>query len=132
MTMKLEAPYPSLTTTTILPNPDFGNSKALTSTLMSKRATDGTQYTYIKRSERKKLLFPLTLTRPKALELRAFFNVFSADRIRLTDHDDNVWIGHFTSNPVDFTTDRKAGPSCGTVKGESVSVTLEFEGELQS
>ena len=69
---QLQAPYPGLQTTSILPSPQFGDSESLRAEVSVKRAVDGTRYTYVKRKGGRKLQWTFQLTRNKALELRAF------------------------------------------------------------
>lgn len=129
---KLEAPYPALQTITILPNPKFGDSENLKVEVITKRTMDGTRYTYVKRKGGRKLLWPFKLTRNKGLELRAFIQSYFASTIRVTDHNDRVWIGQFTINPFEFDTPSRAGPAIAPMpRGESQTITLEFEGEEQ-
>jgi hypothetical protein len=117
-----EAPHPAITTTLMLPNPQFSNSEALTSSLSLKRATDGTLYTYVKtKNGRRKLLWTFTLARNRALALRAFIQSYHASKIRVTDHEGRIWVGNVTSNPVEF----------DSVSRDLQSVTLEFEGVEQ-
>jgi hypothetical protein len=125
----LEAPYPTLQTTTLLPNPQFSDQEALLDTVNRKLALDGTRYTYVKRRARRKLKWMFRLTRVKALELRAFIFSYFASKIRLTDHNNRMWIGYFTTNPFEFdTTDRGAPAIAPMPRGELVNVELEFEG----
>ena len=128
----LQAPHPSLQTTTILPNPKFGDSESLRSEVKVKRAMDGTRYTYIKRKGGRKLLWTFKVTRNKGLEIRAFIQSYYASTVVVTDHNDRVWIGHFTNNPFELSTDSRAAPAIVPMpRGESVVITIEFEGEEQ-
>jgi hypothetical protein len=75
MSFIMKAPYPAIQTTTLMPSPVFGDSKAITATLIRMRMMDGTLYTYVKsRNGRQKLHWDFELSRHKALELRAFIN----------------------------------------------------------
>ena len=47
---QFQAPYPSLQTTTVLPDPQFSDQQAITDTITTKRAMDGTRYVYVQRS----------------------------------------------------------------------------------
>jgi len=122
MTVKIQAPYPLLHTTTLLPNPEFSDSEAMLDEVIKKRSMNGSLYTYVKtKASRRKLLMTFQLYRMKGLELRAFIRSYYKSKIRLTDHLDQVWIGYFTSNPFDFDTDTD----------EWQTITLEFEGIKQ-
>jgi len=127
-----QAPYPSLQTTTILPNPKFGDAESLRVSIVMKRTIDGTRYTYIKRRGGKKLQWTFRLTRNKSLELRAFIQSYFASTTIVTDHNDRKWIGNFTNNPFELSTDSRAAPAIAPMpRGESVNITLEFEGDEQ-
>jgi hypothetical protein len=129
----LVAPYPSLQVTTVLPNPTLSDGENLTDSVTTKRAMDGTRFTYVKtRGGRRKLQWTFRLTRNKGLELRAFIQSYFASMIRVTDHNGRVWLGHFTNNPFEFDTPTKAGPAISPMpRGESQMIEIEFEGVEQ-
>lgn len=106
-------------TVTYLPNPVFGDSEALLNEVQKKRAIDGTLYTYIKSTSRRRLIFQFILTREKALELYYFFQSYFTTSVSLTDHNDIEWYGKFTSNPFDFG---------GRGRDEEQEIQFEFEG----
>ncbi|MHA1935876.1 MAG: hypothetical protein ACW97A_11385 [Candidatus Thorarchaeota archaeon] len=121
----LRAPYPTLQMTLVLPSPEFSDSVGLTSTMQISRAMDGTSYTYVKsRSGRKRLQWDFTIARDKALELRAFLNVYYRTKIQVLDHNDDTWIGYLVNNPFESTGGGKAVNFPG---GEVMDLTLEFE-----
>lgn len=129
----LQAPHPALEATTLLPNPEFGDGENLTDEVAVKRAMDGTVYTYVKtKAQRRKLEWTFRLTRNKALELRAFIQAYYASKIRVTDHNDRVWVGYFTDNPFEFDTIARALPARAPMpRGETQEITIEFEGVEQ-
>ena len=132
MSFQLQAPHPSLQTTTILPNPKFGDGEGLRNEVKIKRAMDGTRYTYIKRKGGRKMQWTFKLTRNKGLELRAFVQSYFASVLVVTDHNDRVWIGNFINNPFEFDTPERAAPAISPMpRGESQVITIEFEGEEQ-
>lgn len=130
---EISAPYPGLQTTSLLPNPEFSDTEALTDAVITKRAVDGTLYTYVKTTGgRKKLQWTFLLTRNKGLELRAFLTAYAASKVMVVDHNDRAWVGYFTNNPFELTSVRKAGPAIQDwPRGETHTVTLEFEGVEQ-
>lgn len=129
---QLQAPYPRLQTTTILPSPQFGDSESLRAEVAVKRAVDGTRYTYVKRKGGRKLQWTFRLTRNKALELRAFIQVYHAHKVRATDHAGRVWVGNLMNNPFEFDTTSRAAPAIAPMpRGEWQTITLEFEGVKQ-
>jgi len=124
-----EAPYPAIVTTTILPNLQFSDSEQLLDSVSRKTAVDGTRYTYVKRRSRKKFHWPFRLSRPKSLELFEFYRAYNAVKIRVTDHNGRVWLGYFTTNPLELDVTSKAAPAITPfLRGELVNVDVEFEG----
>jgi len=126
MSFIIKAPFPSTRTTTLLPSPKFGDSKALTATVTSMRAIDGTLYTYVKsRNGRKKFNWTFELSRHKALELREFINSYYGALVQIIDHDGDEWIGYLRNNPFEFAGAGRAGD--GWPGGETMTVILDFE-----
>ena len=126
----LQAPYPSLETTSYFPNPEFGDSENIAAEVLVKRMMDGTVFTYVHRKDnRHRFLWSFRLTRTKALELRAFIYSYYASQIRVTDHTDRVWVGHLINNPFEFDTVSRAAPAIAPMpRGETQMIELEFEG----
>ena len=129
---QLQAPWPGLQTTTVLPNPKFGDSESLRAEVCVKRAIDGTRYTFVKRKGGRKLQWTFRLTRNKALELRGFIQSYNASKIRVVDHAARIWVGNFTNNPFEFDTEGRAAPAIAPMPhGEWQTITLDFEGAQQ-
>jgi hypothetical protein len=127
----LEAPYPAFKVRSHLPNPQFSDGESVLGTVSRKMAVDGTRYTYVKKRPRRKLSWRFHISRNKMLELRAVLLTYAALRFRITDHNDRVWIGYFTSNPAEFEGLSRAAPALTPVRGELYAIDLEFEGEEQ-
>ncbi len=122
---RIEAPYPAPSTTAILPSPQWGDSRELVSAISTMHTMNGTLYTYIKRKKaRKKLVWDFEIARNKALELRAFFNIYYRTKVRIIDHDNVTWIGYLINNPFEFTGKARA---LGFPGNETMNVTIEFE-----
>ena len=129
MAFILEGPYPALATSTFLPNPVPGDSLSNTGSLEIKQSMNGTKYSYVKsRASRKKLLWTFQISQHKALEIREFFNAYNAEKIKVTDHFGDIYIGNFTSNPFEFEAIRKSSSSPG---GSLHQIQIEFEGFQQ-
>lgn len=126
--IQLSGPYPLIVTTIQLPNPQWGDSESVMAEVQSKRAMDGTLYTYIRNKGRRKLLLSFRLTRLKGLELRAFLKSYMSERLKLVDHLDRVWLGYLSNNPFEFDTPERGTPGGGS---ELQNIELQFEGELQ-
>jgi hypothetical protein len=115
----LQAPYPALQTSTVLPNPAFSDGESLTGAVVAKRAIDGTLRTYIKRKGgRRKLTWTFLLRRNKGLELREFIKSYYRSVIKITDHNNRMWVGNFMNDPFEF----------ASSDDEARTITLEFEG----
>lgn len=129
----LQSPHPALQTTLVLPNPQLSDSEALTDFVSLRVALDGTTYSYVKRKGgRRKFLWTFRMTRNKGLELRAFLQSYFASQIRVTDHNDRVFVGYCTSNPFEFETTNRAAPAISPwPRGETQVIQLEFEGVQQ-
>jgi hypothetical protein len=128
-----EAPYPAIQTTSLLPNPQFSDQEGSLDTVTRKLAMDGTRYTYVKRRNgRRKMRWTFRLTRNKALEMREFLRSYFASSVRVTDHNERVWVGNFTSNPFEFEGSARAAPAIAPLpRGEWVNIEVEFEGVEQ-
>ena len=109
-------------TTTLLPNPEFGDSEGILGEVIVKRTITGSRHVYVKtKNQRRKLLLSFRLTRLKALELRAFIQSYFASTVILVDHLDQVWVGNFMTNPFEFT----------SVLASDLTIQLDFEGVKQ-
>lgn len=121
----LEAPYPNIQTTTILPSPSFGDSHEPVAIVTALRAMDGTLYTYTKlKDKRTKCHWDFSLSRNKAMELKAFFSSYHKSLVKITDHDSTIWIGYLQNNPSDFS---GVGHAPSFPGGELLSVSIDFE-----
>ena len=121
----LIAPWPSFQTTSIIPSPGWGNFSGGLGTFDKARSMNGTLYTYVKsRSSRKKHQWSFLLSRNKMLELQRFVDTYYLSVIKITDHDDQTYLGYIINNPVEFTAVSKAPNWPG---GEAYQVTLDFE-----
>lgn len=119
--MTLQAPYPLIQTTTVLPSPELADTVNAQQTLTVSRSINGTRYSYVKKPGLKKLVYSLVLDRQKAEELKAFVASYYRAPLLLTNHKGEKWSVYFTSNPFDF-----------AVQGrESVKIDLEFQGSKQ-
>jgi len=121
----IRAPHPSIQATIALPNPNWGDSVGLASTLQVVRAMDGTRYTYVhSKNGRKRLQWDFTVARHKALELRAFIKAYYRSQVQVLDHNDDTWVGYLINNPFEHA---GSGRAIGFPGGETMDITLEFE-----
>ena len=128
-------------TTTVLPNPLFGNSEAATGSLNVLRSINGNRRTYVQTKsqkmflattgQRRKLRWDFRLTRNKALEILEFYRAYGASQIFIKDHNDRGWAGWITNNPFEIEASSKGNPGRQDWPvGESCNVSIEFEGQI--
>jgi len=131
MSLTIEAPYPAIQTTTILPNPEFGDGISLAAEVDVKRATEGTVRTYISPKNKDKVLeLSWRLTREKSLELRAFIEVYFAHKMRITDHMGRVWVVNMVTEGFDFTTFGRGDFNLDSdVAKEMLDIQISFRGQ---
>lgn len=121
----LSAPYPGPQVTLLMPSPNWGDSIAPTSSVQTMRMMDGTRYTYAtSRDGRKRRQWDFRISRAKALELQAFYKVYHRIKVSVKDHDNEIYIGYFSINPLEFT---GSGRAVGWPDGETMDVSIELE-----
>ena len=127
MALIIQAPWPGPVSTHYLPNPQSGDSIAPTGTLEFKRSMNGNRFAYVKsRDKRKRMVWTFSLSQDKALELQAFFDVYSGAQVKVTDHIGKEYIGNFTTNPFEF---EAVGRSVASPSNYSLhQIQVEFEG----
>jgi hypothetical protein len=125
MSLILQAPVPLLTTTSVFPSPIFGDGEQPKHSITVMQSMNGTLYSYVKSNARSQLQYSLTLSRMKALELRAFILAYFRAKVRLINHKGEVWDGYFVSNPFEFSTDS----SSSMPGGSNQTITIDFDGE---
>jgi len=114
----LQAPYPTIQTTTVLPDPQLGDTQNAQQSISINRTIDGTRYSYVKKPGLKKLVYHFSLSRMKAEELKAFIAAYYRAKILLTNHKGELWAVWLTANPFDF-----------AYKGnDTVEIDLEMQG----
>jgi hypothetical protein len=90
------------------------------------RSVDGTLYTYVtSRAGRKKFIWTFELSRHKALELREFLDSYFSNIIKVTDHNNESWVGYIKNNPFEFSGAGRAGDAWPGK--ETMQITIEFE-----
>lgn len=126
MTTTIKAPHPAHKVTTLLPNPEFGDSRASQSTLILKRTMTGRKITYAKPSDFYTLTLPFQLTRQKALELEALLNAYQSAPLHITLYDGSTWEARLVNEPVSRTATEKIATNNTRTGDELVEVTLTF------
>lgn len=103
MSVLLQAPAGLIQTTTILPDPDFGDKENPNSEVKIYRGMEGSTYTYVKSKAYRKLSYKFQVTRLKCFEVQNFIDAYLSTKIRLTNHRGLVFIGDIVNNPVEYT-----------------------------
>ncbi len=85
------APYDAPTSVVALPNMEFNNSNALTSSVKVKQTIDGTIYAYKKTKQHEKLDWTFLLTPAKGEELKAAIDYYIGQYVKLIDPQAVVW-----------------------------------------
>jgi hypothetical protein len=123
MAFRLVAPYPSPQTATYLPNPAFSDVRRRKARVETRRSINNTLRTYVQTSPQYQFDYQFRLSRPKALELRAFIQAYYRAVWRITDHDGRLWEVRLTESPWQFSADGRAAPV-----REFNNIALSFEG----
>lgn len=126
MSFIIQAPYPKLVSTLLLPSPVQSNNQNLQSTIQTVRSMNGTVYTYVKAKRgRKKYSWSFTTSKDKALESKEFVSFYAQDLVKIVDHEEVLRIGWIIINPLEQRGEGRAG---GWGKNEEAyAYTIEFE-----
>jgi len=123
---RIQGPFPGYKSTVIVPNPEMGNSKNLASSVQTLRTMDGTLYTFIKRKRGRKIhKWEFITSRDKAQEVKAFFDAYISNVIRIVDHEDTAHIGYMTLNPIELQGGGRAGGYPGVPEAYRFNIQLE-------
>lgn len=126
--IEIQAPWPGAAQLIRLPNPEFNDTENLVVAVNTKRAMDGTLYSYVKTSGNNALVWDFQITLKKARELRNFINEYYDEQWRVKDFRDEYWLVRPTRNPFEFISRGRELVSNGR---ERWSITLEMEGQRQ-
>ena len=125
MSFIMQAPYPALKTTSLLPSPQFANTQGLKARLKSvMRSMNNKRYTYVQTNPDQTLMFQFLMTRAKSLEVREFVLLYFGSKIKVTTHEGDVWLVRFVNDPFEFTGERRAEPA-----REMYTINLTMRGQ---
>lgn len=99
----IQAPYPAIEATIVLPNPQFSDARARTNSMNLQRSMDGGVYTYVKKTTLERVSYSFKLSRFKAEEVRQFLKYYQAEPMQFINHKDEIWRVHLTNDPVTLT-----------------------------
>jgi hypothetical protein len=120
---RLEAPYPALASTMLLPNPKMGNNIGLMSQVAVVRMEDGSRRSFVKDGGGKmRHRWAWTMSRDKMEEFVDFVERYRGASFRATFRE-RLIIGKVSLNPVEVAGDGRAG---GWPGGEAYETTLEM------
>lgn len=120
---RLEAPYPALASTILLPPPQLGNNSALLSQVTVIKMADGSRRSYVKKAAGKKVYrWDFRVSYDKMEELSDFVFRYRKYDFRATWRGE-VFTGKMVMNPVEFAGNGRAG---GWPGDEAYIVTLEL------
>lgn len=122
MSITLEYPSSSPTTTLTLPNPTLGDNKQINVKTTHRRTMSGRSITHKRTPVATKLLLTFNILKDSdRTNLKSFLDTSKRESIKLTLHDSSVWIGKILVSPISL---RKENT-------EQSSTTIEFEGIKQ-
>ena len=120
---RIEAPYPAIASTVLLPQPTIGNNMGLLSSVVVIKMEDGTRRSFIKSGGGKKRhQWSWTMSRDKMEEFQDFVRRYRGDKMKITWRDREI-IGKCNLSPVEF---RGDGRAFGWPGDEAYESTLEL------
>ena len=119
----VQAPYPALASTMLLPSPQVGNNLGATSEVVIIKMMDGSRRSIVKKAgNNRRYRWTFVLSRDKIEEVQDFVLRYRGSSFR-TIWRGNVVIGKLNLNPVEFAGNGRAG---GWPGNEAYEVTLEL------
>jgi hypothetical protein len=106
-----------------LPAPKFDDSRANVAGITIRRTMDGGKYSFVKSSDRQKLVWTFKISQAKAIELRDWITQSLSEELRITDWLGRVWVARMTINPPTLSADGRFAPEV-----EFTMVELQFDG----
>lgn len=120
---RVEAPYPALASTVLLPSPEMGNNTGLLSQVTVIKMMDGSRRSYIKKADGlKRHRWDFIISRDKSEEVSGMVERYRGDTFRIVWRGRTI-IGKLSMNPVELAGVGRAG---GWPGGEAYRATLEM------
>jgi hypothetical protein len=130
MSISISAPYPKAKVTTILPDPQLGNSRTPESNVQLKRSMTGRLWSYVQSNANEILSMTFVITRQKDFELAEFIRVYLTADWELIDHNGKKWKVKLLGDPIRRESiGRAAASNANATGGETKRVTLTFSAE---
>jgi len=119
----MQAPYPGIASTVLLPQPEIGNNQGLLSEVQVIKMEDGSRRSFIKRGDGlKRHQWNFTLSSEKMEEFQDFVRRYRGADFRVAWRGREI-IGKCSLSPVEY---RGAGRALGWPGGEAYESTLEL------
>jgi len=130
MSVAISAPYPKTKVTTILPDPQLGNTRATEANVQLKRSMTGRLWSYVQSNDREIMVLTFIITRQKDFELAEFIRVYLTADWKLIDHNGDEWKVKLLGEPIRRdSVGRAASSNTNATGGETKTVTLSFSAE---
>jgi len=130
MSVTLSAPYPKTKVTTVLPDPQLGNTRTTESNVQLKRTMTGKLWSYVQSTDKEILVLSFIITRQKDFELAEFVRIYLTADWKLIDHNGKEWKVKLLGEPLRRNSvGRAASSNTNATGGETKSVTLTFSAE---
>jgi hypothetical protein len=107
----------------VLLPPELDDGEGAAGKIVLQRTITGGTYVYARRTSTRKLKYVFETDQFKALEMRRFMLDCLSEPIWLENWKGEVWVGYFTTNPIEFKTTGRGSPC-----GDRYSFDIEFEG----
>lgn len=106
----------------VMPAPQFDDSIGNVIGITIKRTMNGGTYSFVKSSDRQKLIWTFKIAQSKAIELRTWIIASISELIDVTDWKGRVWKARMTTNPTTLSADGRFAP-----EHEYTMVELQFD-----
>ena len=120
------APYPRLQTTSVLPDPEFGDSRASEASIQIKRRMRGKVSTYVNPNDTQVLVLTFLLTRKKHAEVDQFITAYHTTDWRVTLPDGSRWVTKLVGEPLLGSWTQKIDRGNPRTGDEEVDMTFTF------
>lgn len=108
----------------ILPNPEYNDTESLVGAISIQRTITGGTFSYVKKSNNRKLKYKFLIGQRKAYETRKFLLDFLGERLTLNNFKGEIWSGYLLTDPAEIISTMRGDPCIGDL----YSIDLEFQG----
>jgi hypothetical protein len=120
---RIEAPYPALASTVLLPSPEIGNNEGLLAAVRVIKMEDGSRRSFVQNADMKRRYrWTFILSHDKMEEFSDFVERYRGSKFKCTWRE-RTFIGKVAINPVEFVGE---GRAYGWPGDEAYQVTIEL------